>query len=87
MLIGEGIAVISGSLHFVPGLPQAVDDLAIPVAVLSGAMALFLVAIYDKLDPTVVRICTLNQEAYELLKNKGQIQDDVVYATADNFSF
>ena len=67
------------------GCPRFVDDLAIPVAVLSGALALLVVAMYDKLDLTVMRICTLNEETYDLLKKRGRIQQDVFYATGDNF--
>ena len=80
-----GIAVISGCAYFVPGLPHPVHDIAIPVAVLSGAMALLSVAIYDKLDSTVVRICVLTEEAYDLLSERGQLQQDVLYAFGENF--
>lgn len=85
LIVGEGIAVISGCAYFVPGLPQPVHDMAIPVAVLSGAIALLSVALYDKLDPTSVRICVLSQEAYDSLCERGQLQQDVMYATGENF--
>ena len=85
LIIGEGIAVISGLAYFVPGLPQLLHDIAIPVAVLSGATALLSVALYDKLDPTVVRACFLTNEAYSLLQEKKLIHGDVMYMMADDF--
>ena len=85
LLVGEGVAVVSSVMYFAPGLPKVVDDLAIPVAVLSGAVALLAVAMYDKFDPTVMRICALNEETYNLLEKRGQIQQDVFYALGDNF--
>ena len=85
LIVGEGIAVISGCAYFVPGLPHPIHDIAIPVAVLSGAIALLSVAIYDKLDPTVVRTCVLSQEAYDSLSERGQLQQNVMYATGESF--
>ena len=85
LIVGEGIAVISGCAYFVPGLPQPAHDIAIPVAVLSGTIALLSVAVYDKLDPTIGRICVLSQEAYDSLSERGQLQQDVMYLTGDEF--
>ena len=79
LIIGEGVAVVSGCAYFIPGLPDLINDLAIPVAVLSGAIALLLVAIYDKFDPTTARVCLLTPDAYDLLEEDGQVQQDVMY--------
>ena len=81
LIVGEGIAVISGCAYFVPIVPDFIHDIAIPVAVLSGTIALLSIAIYDKIDPTVTRHCSLSQEAYDLLKERGQLQQDVFYTT------
>ena len=52
MIVGEGIALITALSFFIPWVPDCVKDVAIPVAVLFGASAILLVAIFDKLDPT-----------------------------------
>ncbi len=79
IIVGEGIAVISGCGYFVPGLPPPIHAIAIPVAVLSGAIALLSVAIYDKFDPTITRTCSLTQEAYDSLRERGQLSQGVMY--------
>ena len=53
MIVGETMAVVSVLLStFIPGVPSWAKQLGIPVAILFGASALLLVAIFDKLDPT-----------------------------------
>ena len=82
--MGEGIAFISGCLYFVPGLPDKFHETAIPVAVVAGAGALLLVAVYDKLDPTTLHVCrTPNEEAYNSLKEQGLTRDGVMYWWSD----
>ena len=74
------IAVISGCIYFVPGLPNLVHETAIPVAVVAGASALLLVGIYDKLDTTTVRICRVpTEEAYDSLSERLRTQPDVMF--------
>ena len=86
LIVGEGIAVISGCAYFIPGLPHPVHEIALPVAVLSGAIALLSVAIYDKFDPTVIRSCLLSQDAYDSLSERGLVQQDVMYFTREELS-
>ena len=81
--MGEGVAVISGCAYFIPGLPEFINDKTIPIAVLSGAVALLLVAVYDKLDATVLHACVLTREAYDLPKESGQLQQDTIYMTSE----
>ena len=83
LIVGEGVAVISGCAYFIPGLPEFINDITIPVAVLSGAVALLLVAIYDKLDPTVLRGCRLTQDVYDSLRENGRLQQDSLYMTSE----
>ena len=83
LIVGEGVAVLSGCIYFTPGLPGFTNGITIPIAVLSGALALLLVAVYDKLDPTVMRACLLTQDAYNLLKENDQLQQDTVYMTSN----
>ena len=52
MIIGEALAVLSVLSTFVPGVPLFVKELGVPIAVLIGALALLLVAVFDKFDPT-----------------------------------
>ncbi len=52
MIAGEGIAVLTAVSVFLPWVPESLKAVAIPFAVISGASALLLVAIFDKLDPT-----------------------------------
>ena len=80
LIVGEGVAVISGCIYFVPILPEFIHNIAIPVAVLSGAIALLSIAIYDKLDPTTVRLCRVDDEAHhDVLDKRGETQQDVMY--------
>lgn len=58
MIVGEGMAMAAALSFFVPWVPDFVKDIAIPVAVLCGASAIFLVAVFDKLDPTRPPIIT-----------------------------
>lgn len=81
LIVGEGIAVLSGCAYFAPGLPELINNITIPIAVLSGAVALLLVATYDKLDPTILHGCRLTQDAYDLLKENGRLQQDTLYMT------
>ena len=83
LIVGEGVAVISGCAYFIPGLPEFINDITIPIAVLSGALALLLVAVYDKLDPTVLHVCVLTMDAYDLLRESGQLQQDTIYMTSE----
>ncbi len=53
LVVGEGIAVAAAIASVIPQTPDAVAQIAMPTAILVGAGALLLVAIFDFLDPTV----------------------------------
>ena len=52
MIVGEGIAMVTAVSVLTPWVPSDMKEIAIPVAVVIGASAILLVAIFDKLDPT-----------------------------------
>ena len=52
MIVGEGVAMLAAVSVFIPWVPSDMKEIAIPVAVVVGASAIMLVAIFDKLDPT-----------------------------------
>ena len=52
LIVGESLALVSAALAVIPGVPSKISENAIPWAVIFGAGALLIVAIFEKIDPT-----------------------------------
>ena len=61
LIVGETIALVAAALTVIPGVPDKISGNALAWAIIFGAGALLLVAIFEKLDVTVRPIVHLSE--------------------------
>ena len=81
LILGETVALIAAALAVIPGVPDKISENAVAWAIMFGAGALLLVAVFEKFDVTSRPIVHLSQDEFSRLERYNK---DVIYITTNN---
>ena len=68
LIVGETIALVAAALTVIPGVPDKISGNALAWAIIFGAGALLLVAVFEKLDVASRPIVHLSEDEFSRLE-------------------